>query len=288
MVTKTKNKAQTGTEVIDWEAEMRQQAAIAAGAQRAASSGGKFFSFKAGQLSFDDNALPGNQVAVIILADTLENSWYDGPYDPNNPQSPKCFAFGHDESEMAPPDDPIDTDDYFERQSDTCATCPRNEWGSAPTGKGKDCKNVQRLCIIPAGEYKATGKGRSVAFEYEPYEDEAHFAKAEAAFMKLPVMSVKNYAKYVKQIAADIGRPPHGVITNIYLEPDARSQFAVKFELINTVPVELLSTVMKRHAAEEATIAFPYSPPRDDDERAASAAKPNNKLRGKVGAKARR
>jgi hypothetical protein len=285
MVTKTKNKAQTGTEVVDWEAEMRQQAAIAAGAQRSGSGGGKFFSFKAGQLTFDEAALPGNQVAVVILADIIENSWYDGPYDPNNPQSPKCFAFAHDESEMEPPSDPIDTDPYFERQSDACATCPRNEWGSAPTGKGKDCKNVMRICVIPAGQYKATGKGRNVSLDYEPYEDEAHFHKAEAAFMKLPVMSVKHYAKYVKQIAADLGRPPHGVITNIYLEPDPKSQFAVKFELIDTVPVELLPIVAKRHAAEEATIAFPYQPPQDDDDRA--PAKSNNKLRGKAGAKKR-
>lgn len=285
MVTKTKNKAETGTDIVDWEAEMRAQAAVAAGAQRSAGGGGKFFSFKAGQLSFDDNALPGNQVAVIILADTMENSWYDGPYDPNTPASPKCFAFGHDESEMAPPENPIDTDPYFERQSDACASCPRNEWGSAPTGKGKDCKNVMRLCVIPAGQYKATGKGRNVALEYEPYEDEAHFAKAEAAYMKLPVMSVKHYSKYVKQIAADMGRPPHGVITNIYLEPDPKSQFAVKFELIDIVPQELLPIIMKRHGAEEATIAFPYQPPMGDDDRAAAPAKANNKLRGQGGRK---
>jgi len=288
MATKTRsNKAQTGTEVVDWEKEMQQQAAIAAGAQRSAGGGGKFFSFKAGQMSFDDNPLPGNQVAVIILADLMENSWFDGPYDPNTPQSPKCFAYGHDESEMAPPADPIDTNDYFERQSDMCVDCPRNEWGSASTGKGKDCKNVMRLCVIPAGQYKASGKGRNVSYEYEPYEEEAHFQKAEVAYMKLPVMSVKHYAKYVKQIAADLGRPPHGVITNIYLEPDAKSQFAVKFELIDAVPVELLPIVMKRHGAEEATIAFPYQPPQDDDERSAAPAKANNKLRGQKRAKKR-
>lgn len=286
MVTKTaKNKAQTGTDVVDWEQEMRQQAAVAAGAQRSSGGQGKFFSFKAGQLTYDDNALPGNQVAVIILADIMENSWYDEPYDANRPMSPKCFAFGHDESEMEPPADPIDSDPYFERQSDTCATCPRNEWGSAPVGKGKDCKNVMRIAVIPAGQYTASGKGRNVSLDYEPYDDPSHFQKADVAFMKLPVMSVKNYAKYVKQIAADMGRPPHGVITNIYVEPDAKSQFAVKFELIDVVPPDLLPIVMKRHSAEEATIAFPYQPPLEDEEK--PAARPNNKLRGQKGAKRR-
>jgi hypothetical protein len=286
MVTKTqsKNKAQTGTEIVDWEAEMRQQAAVAAGAQRSAGGGGKFFSFKAGVMQYDDNPLPGNQVAVIILADTMENSWYDGPYDPNVPASPKCFAFGHEESEMAPPD-AVDNDDYFERQSPQCDGCPRNEWGSAPQGRGKDCKNVMRLAVIPAGQYKQQGKGRNVALEYEPFDDPSHFQKAEVAFMKLPVMSVRHYSKYVKQLTADLGRPPHGVVTNIYLEPDPKSQFAVKFELLDQVPVELLPIVMKRHGAEEATIDFPYQPPQTDEERA--PARSNNKLKGKAGAKRR-
>lgn len=288
MVTKTKNKvaqAATGTEVVDWEAEMRAQAQVAAETQRSSGGGGKFFSFKAGQLTFDDQPLPGNQVAVIILADTMENSWYDGPYDPNTPASPKCFAFGHDESEMEP-HEAVDKDAYFERQSPTCSECPMNEWGSADTGKGKACKNVMRLAVIPAGQYKASGKGRNVALEYEPYEEPEHFQKAEVAFMKLPVMSVKNYAKFVKQVAADMGRPPHGVITNIYLEPDPKSQFVVKFELIDAVPTELLPVIMKRHGAEEATIAFPYQPPLEEEERA--PAKSNNKLRGQKGAKGRK
>ncbi len=36
-----------GTEVVDWELEMRQQAELAAGAQRASGGGGKFFSMQA-------------------------------------------------------------------------------------------------------------------------------------------------------------------------------------------------------------------------------------------------
>ena len=276
-----------GTEVIDWEAQMRADAEIAAGAQRSAGGGGKFFSMKSGVLSFDDNPLPGNQMAVVILADIMENSWYEGAYDPSVPASPKCFAFGRHEDAMEP-HVKVDQEDYFERQHDVCQGCPRNEWGSAPTGKGKDCKNVMRLAMIPAGQYKGKGSGRNITYELDLYEDEAHFARAEVAFMKVPVMSVKNYAKYVKQLAADIGRPPWGVITNVYLEPDPKSQFKVSFELVDTLDTDLLPAVMNRHKAEETTIDFPYSPPLDDDERAnAAPAKSNNKLRGKAGAKAK-
>lgn len=283
-----RNKAkEPGTEVVDWQKEMEQQAELAAGAQRSAGGGGKFFSTQAGVLQYDGTPLPGNQMAVIVLADIMENSYYDGPFDPSTPASPKCFAFGHDEDEMEP-HDAVDKDEYFERQAEACAGCPMNEWGSADTGKGKACKNVMRLALIPAGQYKPVGKGRNVTFEYEQYEDEAHFAKADVAFLKLPVMSVKNYAKYVKQLAGDLRRPPHGVVTNIYIEPDPKSQYKLMFELVDTVEDDLMPTVMKRHKAEKDSLDFPYQPPQDDENAGRGTAKANNKLRGKSPAKGRK
>ena len=30
----------------------------------------------------------------------------------------------------------------------TCSVCPKNEWGSSPTGSGKACKNQLRLLVI--------------------------------------------------------------------------------------------------------------------------------------------
>lgn len=275
----TKN--EPGTEVVDWEKQMEEQARIAAEAQRSSGGGGKFFSMQAGVLSFDGTPLPGNQMAVIILADIMENSWYDGPYDPNTPASPKCFAFAKHEDALEP-HVKVDQDEYFERQHDTCNGCPRNEWGSAPVGKGKDCKNVMRLSMIPAGVYKQQGKGRNATYELELYDEDAHFAKAEEAFMKLPVMSVKNYSVYVKMLAADVRRPPHGVITNIYLEPDPKSQFRVMFELIEPVSSEYLNTIMQRHKAAQSAIDFPYSPPIDKDEQdTGRTTASSNKLRGK-------
>jgi hypothetical protein len=144
-----------------------------------------------------------------------------------------------------------------------------------------------RIAVIPAGIYKSKGSGRNITYDLEMLEDESHFAKAEVCYLKIPVMSVKNYSKYVKSLNADIRRPPHGVFTNIYLEPDPKSQFKVSFELLDTVPGELLPVVMKRHTAEKASIDFPYSPPREEDNVPRAPAKSNNKLRGQTGAKKR-
>jgi hypothetical protein len=55
------------------------------------------------------------------------------------------------------------------------------------------------------------------------------------------------------------------------------------FEAIDKAPKDLLQTLVQRHAAENASIDFPYSPPRDEEE--AAPAKANNKLRGQSKAK---
>lgn len=264
-------------EVLDWQKEMEQQAEIAAATQRSSGGGGAFFSLQGGILQYEGNPMPGNRMAVIILADILENSWYEDAYDPSTPASPKCFAFNRDEGELEP-HEAVDKDPYFERQNATCDGCIRNEWGSAEVGRGKACKNVQRLAMIPAGVYKSEGKGRNVTFNLELYDEAEHFEKAQVAFMKLPVMSVKEYSRFVKQVSADLRRPPHGVIVDVWLEPDPKSQFKVCFELIQEVPDEFMPIVMKRHKAEQASIGFPYQPPLEAEE-----AKPtSNKLRGKA------
>ena len=268
-----------GTDLVDWEKEMEAQAALAAAAQRSAGGGGKFFSMKAGVLSFDGSPLPGNRMAVVILADTMENSYYDKPFTEGEKASPVCFAFAKHE-EALEPHTAVDNDPYFERQHDVCNGCPRNEWGSARVGKGKACSNVMRLAMISAGTFSEQGSGRSKKLEFDGLiDDEDHYAKAETAFLKLPVMSVKNYAAWVKDVAATLKRPPHGVFAEVWLEPDPRSQFKVMFEVIDKVPNELLRVIMDRHKREQEAIDFPYSPPQTEE---AEAPKPTNtKLSGK-------
>lgn len=271
----------TGTDVVDWEKEMEAQAAVAASQQRATGGGGKFFSTAAGVLSFDGAPMPGNRMAVVILAGIMENSYYDGPFDPSTPASPVCFAFGTDESEMEP-HTAVDNDAYFARQNDVCNGCPQNEWGSAPTGKGKACKNVMRLSLLLAGTFSEKGSGRSKSLDFDGLiDDEDHYSTAEEAYLKLPVMSVKNYANFVKQVAADLKRPPHGVFVEVWVEPDPKSQYRVMFEVIDKVPNHLLKTIMARHDKAKASIDFPYSPPQNDAADQPAKSSSANKLRGK-------
>jgi hypothetical protein len=240
----------TTTQVNSWDKELAEQAALSMG-QEAASIGGQFFSLRSGILSFDGVALPGNEMAVIILDGILENVLYKGAFDAENPTPPNCFAFGRDEKEMAPHEAVI------EPEHEQCVGCPNNEWGSqikndGSQGRGKACRNTRRIAVIIAGNF--------LGGQFQPIKDKDHFDDAKIAYMKLPVTSVKGYAGYVKSIGSAHARPPHGMITRIKVVPDPNNQFSVQFEALAKVPNELMEIVMRRHKDAKDEIEFPYQP----------------------------
>lgn len=238
----------TGTAVANWDEQLAQQAAIAAGMEENTASG-QFFSLKSGILSFNDSPLPNNEVAVIIVDHVLENVFYEGAYDPEDPVGPTCFAFGRSETNIAPHHNVVEAGQF---QCETCADCENNEWGSADKGRGKACRNTRRLALIPAG----TINDKTGVFEH--FEDVDHYESAAIAFMKLPVTSVKGFSAFVKQVTSALKRPPHGIFTRIKVVPDASTQFKVIFEALGQVPNDLLGAVMKRHEEAEGVIEFPY------------------------------
>jgi len=245
-----KSPVSKSTAVANWDEELAKQAEIAANME-ANSGGGQFFGLKSGILTWQDAPLPGNQMAVVIVDSILENVYYEGKFDPEQIQSPGCFAFGRDEDSMEPHEKAQD------KKCGQCKGCPNNEWGSADVGRGKACRNVRRLAMIPAGKFNKQG-------QFEMFEDVEDFEGSTIGFMKLPVTSVKGYASFVKQLAGTLRRPPHGVITLVRVVPDAKSQFKVLFEPITTVPNEFITAVMARNNEAKSIIDFPYSPTEDD------------------------
>lgn len=207
-----------GTAVVPWEEQM----AAAAQKQAAQNQPGGVFksvSLKGGILSVDDEPLEDNELRCIIVVGVPENQHYDGPYNPNVPSVPICYAFGNLDA-----DDPTEGmaphEKSKEPQNATCEGCWANEMGSADVGRGKACGNVQRLLLITE----------------DTLESPEALADAEARSLKVPVMSVNNFRKYVNKLRDDVSRPTWGVITRIKVVPDAKSQFRVLFsfeELIN-------------------------------------------------------
>ena len=80
---------------------------------------------------------------AVILDWRNTRTYYDKPWNPNNPEPPKCYAIAKAIDDLAPT---IDTPIH-----DNCAECPMNQWGSDPQGgKGKACANKVRLAVVPA------------------------------------------------------------------------------------------------------------------------------------------
>lgn len=264
------------TAVVKWADELAKQAVVAAAVEESTSTGA-FFSLKSGILSFGGNPVPNNEMAVVVVDSVLENVFYGSEYDPDNIESPICFAFGRDEKTIEPHKIVVEAGNSEAGASGQCAGCPNNEWGSADRGRGKACANKRRVAMIPAGTIEG-GK-------FKAFTKPEQFETSAIAFMKLPVTSVKGYATYVKQIAAGLKRPPHGIFTKVSVRPDPQSQFKVVFEPLAEVPDELMGAVMARHKEAVATIETPYSVPSDEPKAAPAgrgAKAPKDAAKGKA------
>jgi hypothetical protein len=228
------------TQVVAWQEKLAEEAAAAASGESVSS---EFVSFRGGQLSFNGNLIPGNKMNVIVLDSAYEHAWYPGAFDPNNPRSPACYSMGRIESELVPVED---AEDRQGGEDGGCATCPLNAWGSDPDGgKGKACKNVRRIVLMDAEALK---------------NGEAGIAAANTVMAKLPVTSGKNYSAFVIQIANVTKRPPYGVIAELSLVPDARTQFQVKWSFVDMVPDALIPAIMDKKASLGDTVLYTYPP----------------------------
>ena len=244
-----KGNSKSSTALTKWDAQLAALAQETAAMESSVGGVGNFLSIKSGVLSYQGTTIPDNAMRVVILDAILENQWYDTAFDPDNPTSPACYAFGRAAKEMTP------HENSFAIQNADCPSCPQMQFGTADRGKGKACKAVQRVALLTEGDLE-------------------NIEGAEIAYLKLPFYSTLEYAAYVKQLAEVYKKPPLAFVTEIKVVPDPKSQFRVKFKM--ETPIEdgeaigALLTAREKAAAE---IAFPYP---DRTEAAASPAKRNS------------
>lgn len=247
-----------GKALVKWDEELAKLAKDSTANMDLATA--KFISIRGGKLTFGGADVPGNEMRAVILAYTLENQYYEGRFDANASQVPACYAFGMDKDEMAPHSKASNP------QSDTCATCPLNDWESDPKGgKGKACKNVIRLALITE-------------------DDLEDLDNAEVVYMKVPVTSVQNFFRYAKKHMGDIiKRPFWSVITNIKIEQDDETALKVNFTLGEKIEdSDLFSPLKDIHEANATTIGFPYP---EASERPTPKAKGKTKVKAKPAGK---
>lgn len=240
-------KENTEVQAVDWEAQMAAEANAVAKTERVSANR---INFQSGVMTYMDQALPDNELDCIIVASAWENVYYVDRWKAGVVKPPACFALGIPHSDGTPPT-MIPHEDVPEPQADGCKSCPKFEWGSDPEGgRGKACKEKRRLAVLPAPSSAEDLDG------------------SDMALMTIPVMSVKNWAAYVNQLAATMQRPTWGVLTKVKLVPDAKSQFKVTFEALELLAGDYLPHVHARIDSAVNALMTPYemSPQEDEEE----------------------
>ena len=135
---------------------------------------------KAFEMPGDDGVEYAKSFDGVILASAFVNAWWDQPYGAGGDQAPKCSSR-----------DGISGWDA-EGNEYNCKHCPRNRMGSADGGRGKACRNMVELLVLLEGQ-------------------------ALPALLRVPTMSVANYAAYVARTLVPRGCQPWDVVTSFSL-----------------------------------------------------------------------
>lgn len=175
-------------------------------------------------------ALPNGQDAETIEGVVVDfvssNLLFEGAYDKDNPSAPGCFAVGPEPTTLIP------TSNSPNKQAETCAVCPNNQFGSA--GKGKACKNTRLLAIKPLDA-----------------EDDSIYV------LSVPPTSIKAFDGYVHTLAGKHRLPPVGVVTKVSLDKN-ESFAAPRFEVVRPLTNEELGGFMEaRTQARERLVSEP-------------------------------
>lgn len=229
-------KKQTGTAIVKWDEEFAQYAKETA--DKVSVAQGKFISFAGGRMSFAGEDIPDNELRCVVVGWNYHNAYYDPDvrFDPKDPQTPLCYAFGETEEEMEP------HADAPEKQCESCADCPFNEFGSSSKGEGKACKNTFRIAVIAE-------------------DDLNNLEKADVVYISVPPKSLKNWSNYLGKDLVKLARPHWSVITLVKRVPDDESQFRILFSCEEIIEDSKLFAPLKK-LWQEATdgIDFPYPP----------------------------
>lgn len=204
----------TATAIVKWDEKF---AAYAKQSTQQVANVGGGTNVKFGRNKIEVGGLPvkGGKLECIILGSCAMNTWYKKDYDANDIQPPECYAFAEEvgDEDMKP------HEQCGSPQSEECAPCEHNQFGSAKTGRGKACNNNVRLGLLVASDV----------------EDGDSAAKAEMATAKVSPTNVKHWGAYVKLLESEYQRPPWAVVTEIQSFDDDKTQIRLEFRMVELI-----------------------------------------------------
>jgi hypothetical protein len=130
----------------------------------------------------------------------------------------------------------------------TCKGCPNKEFGTAERGRGKACGDLIRLAMITASD-AATDIGG-----------------AEVAHLSVPYFSTLEWTGYVRSLAELYHKPPLAFVTEVSLVPDKKSQFRLKFKMVEPVEMEDFEALITKYKTVSSELMFPF--PKFDEQAA--------------------
>jgi hypothetical protein len=122
-------------------------------------SAGERATLEGGKISIGGKQVP--ELDVVIIAAVQERTYYPDAYVAGQVTPPTCYSYGEKPhlDALAP-------------QSETCAECPMNQWGS--NGRGKACKERIKIAFTPVG-------GGPLVTLRAPVTSTANFGKYQSA-----------------------------------------------------------------------------------------------------------
>lgn len=142
------------------------------------------------QFKFPDGTATPGPFQGVVVDFVATRDYYKGAFNKDNPEPPACFAISPQPKGMVP------SDRSPEKQSDSCESCPHNQWGS-DGGRGKACKEGRKLAVLPPDATDET----------------------PVWMLKISPTAVKSFDGYVSIVARQFGLPPIGVISDIGFDP---------------------------------------------------------------------
>lgn len=134
---------------------------------------------------------------VILDAAPVSRTYYEGKYDPENPQPPKCWSSDSTKPDASVPDD--------QKQAPNCASCPQNIKGSGQ-GTSRACRFGQRLAVAVDGDMETVYQMQLPAASI--------FGAAENGNMPMQA--------YAKLLAAH-KTPPIAVVTRMFFDENSET-----------------------------------------------------------------
>lgn len=196
-------KKTTGTGVALLDQRMADLAAKYTNRVRA-SDGLPSISLQGGTMTVGDRPIKGGIINCIILSVVQVKKYFPSEeYDPDNIESPVCYAKSADSTEIMAPHDAAP-----EKQCTSCEECPFNAFGTSTRGRGKRCKDEYHIAVITEDSFDDL----DTAVIYR---------------IKIPPTSMKKITAYMNSLLNVHKKPPFGVVTELSVQPNKDTVFTV-------------------------------------------------------------